>query len=343
MIVFILIFFLLILILFIGIVFNMTSNQVKYPIILVACNNTTDRELCKALRYTQKEEPRLMHGANLVSFEPGSAVNALQTAYNQGHKVIITMFTSTELQQSFDFMRSHPDIQQINLYSTAYFNNKPQNILRFQVSDNTMIKYLTKIIPKNTIVYYDKDEVWAQGIASLLSPMGYRITTDSSSLSQNTPILITAVTKTQDFIRLVPNSCPKLYGMDGSIFFPFSDPDIASKAARMKFECIQYEPTVTAPIVEQIRLKSETNSRYQLANTFDAIRYFTYRQMGMSDKQIQEENTGFTGSLEMNDSNDRKYGNFALYTYTLSNIWKKTGKFLVDPDGSCLITPQKPT
>jgi len=287
-------------------------------------------EVSKGLKYLQ-DNPQLygedlLKDIKLIPTTIDKFVQQLQKDYNDGSRSVITMFGTEALSQTFEWLKAHPDFTMLNLFSTAIID-KPDNVVRFAVSDVEMLKIIVQTIPKDTIVFYDPEDLWATTTSKLLEQQGYSII--SSAPTSGKTVLIIAGNNTPTYIQQVPSSVTKLYGLDGSCFFPLTG-DIASKATKLKFECITYEPTVVSPLFSKVIPKTN----YLLPISLDAIKYQRLLERGVPQDVIQTSTVGFTGGLEMKN-NDRLYGDFSWYIF--DGQWKLVRKVLVDPMGSCSI------
>jgi len=328
-----LILIIIVLILFGWVMFNKSKSKNMRKIYYLE-NNPTEVVAKNALEYL-KQNPQLyvdkiddivLQGTSLETI-----VNDLQKDYDNGLRNVITLFGTQGLSRTFDWMNKHKDFTMLNIYSTAVID-KPDNILRFPVNDNKVIDLVIQKIPRDTVVFYDEDNLWASTNAKIFNERGFTIT---NKAPKSANVLILATIKTPQFINDLSSSTKKLYGLDGSVFYPFEGVE-AEKASRLFFECITYEPTVISNLLNQTERAINQDISYLYPATLDALKYQDYLNQGLSKDVIESSSVGFTGNLEF-ENGDRKYGDFAWYVFTLNDGWNLVQKIILDEKGTCTI------
>ena len=208
--------------------------------------------------------------------------------------------------------------------------------------------FVIKEIPATTIVYYDEPNLWARDSAMYFQDHGFTTISYQDSISVENPIplpeavpyLIIGTVLTPTLIDRVPPTCPQLYGLDGSIFWPLTG-TTAVKASQMQFQCIEYSPLVTTPLVQNVSTAINKPLSYVFPSTLDAIYYSRYYLNGFSNNTIQETTSGLSGSLTF-INNDRAYGNLSWYRFNNTDTtpsWNFLDKIIIDPTGTCMINP----
>lgn len=292
------------------------------------------------LRYLQNNANAtghyLMDNVQLVPFATDTELNsALGNYIRTGGKIAVLTSGSELLTSVLPLIQSNPTFELLNMYSTIPLSKPYPNLYRFAFSDDTTFPYVINIIPASTIVYYDPDNVWASDSGNYFQNRGYTaIAYPGANLPTSVPYLIIATTLTPTLIDRVPMSCPKLYGLDGSIFYPLTG-DTSAKASTMEFECVQYFPPITSPLIANIQQQVGADFSYIFPTALDGIGYARNYLNGFSNNTIQTTTTGFSGSLVFTD-NSRTYGNLEWYTFSTSG-WNLSSTILIDTNGSCTI------
>lgn len=297
----------------------------------------------EALQYLQNNPGitgnYLMNNVSLVPFDTGKELNLLlQEAITAGAATAITTTGTPLLQSAYETLIAYPRFQLLNLFSTADVL-KPANVIRFPVPDNITFIFVISQIPQNTVIFYDPSNSWAVNSADYFSLRGFNIIPYNgiaTTLPDGVPIMIAANTLTPIMIDFVPLSCPKLYGLDGSAFYPL--PEVTRlKAIEKQFECFTYSPQIRPPMIDDVELAIGKQVNYIFPLAFDAIGYAQKYLQGYSNNTIQTTTTGFTGSLVML-GNSRRYGNVSRYQLELPNIWVLKETVVINNAGTCTIT-----
>ena len=329
-----LIIFIIVFLIFLFFIFKNKSKVNKIRKIYYLENNPTEVVAKNALQYL-KENPEIyvdkiddiiIQGTSLETIE-----NDLQKDYDNGLRNVVTLFGTQALSKTIDWMSKHKDFTMLNVYSTAMID-KPDNILRFPLNDSNVIDLVTQKIPKDTVVFYDEDNLWASTNATLFKEKGFTITNKPPSTAN---VLILATIKTPEFINELSSSTKKVYGLDGSVFYPFEGVE-AQKASRLMFECITYEPTVISKLLNQTEKAINEDISYIYPVGLDALKYQDYLNKGVSRDVIESSSVGFTGNLEL-ENGDRKYGDFAWYIFRQDKGWVLVQKIIIDEKGTCTI------
>ncbi len=265
-------------------------------------------------------------------------MNKLTTYVQSGGRIAISTSGSEILEEIVPWLSAHPQLLLLNMFSTA---NMPlsSNILRFAIPDSTTFSYVTKMIPQDTVVYYDETDEWANASASYFKSKGYQTISYAQSMTEIIPTsntyLIIGVKATPLLMNKLPLTATKVYGLDGSLFYPLTG-EASNKAQKTSFECITYSPLILSPLIGEVDKAIGTQTNYIFPSCLDAITYARYYLTGMPSNEIQDTVTGFTGSLQFVDQN-REFGNLAWYTYVGDNSWSLTTTTILNQSGYCNI------
>lgn len=293
----------------------------------------------------ETKDKDLLFNSKVLYFDDSNIIKTLNILYNNGHRQIVGMGGTSQLSRTdvLDFLHKHQDVEVYNMSSTGLINKRPKNLYRFVCNDTMMIAYVYPEINKdNPILIFDQNDNWAINLSKLFKNFGNKIVGYNNGkfdkeLPENNIFIIVASDETEKIISLIPETCPKLYGFDGSIFYKFNDKNNLNKAYKMKFECSQYEPIIITKVVEKNEIKSKIYTGYEFPVLIDCIIYAKLRKKKYSHEDIQSKYLGFTGSLELTD-NDRKYGNFSFYRIDKLGEWLKTKKILIDElNNKCIV------
>jgi hypothetical protein len=298
----------------------------------------------EALQYLQNNPgvtgSYLLNNVNIIPFDNAQQLNQnLREIIAGGARTAITTTGTPLLQSTFDTLILYPNFQLLNLFSTAD-TIKPPNVIRFALPDTTTFPFVLVSILPDTVILYDPDNTWATDSAIYFSFRGfttYKYEGPDTFVPPSVPVMIIANTRTPELIDAVPLSCPKLYGLDGSAFFPLTGLTRA-KAIEKQFECFTYWPEVTSPIIADVETAINKQVNYIFPTALDAVKYAQNYLNGLSNNTIQTTTTGFTGSLVM-QANNRRYGNVAIYQLGLER-WSLNRTFVITNEGVCSISTQ---
>lgn len=102
----------------------------------------------------------------------------LEKLHDQGIRFYAGFMTSTMLMISEEFFKKYPDTYCISAGSTAIYPNKPNNVIRFQPSDEFIIPSFNRFISINDnlewITIYEDNDKWSVGIANKLKTIKYK-------------------------------------------------------------------------------------------------------------------------------------------------------------------------
>jgi hypothetical protein len=327
-----------------------TIHKSVYLLVYNDPNKTIDGYLRRVLNYVFNNEKyrrlfenNIFNNVQFVYVNDENIRNTVLNFYNNGIKYLGGIGGAQENYLVLDIFRKYPDLRLFNWYSSAIIPNKPANIYRFLINDEKMMTHAINKI-RNATCFYDVNHPWAQSIAFLVSRYGLPTIgydkgyIEKYSLPEEQPICIAAVSETEKMLELIPESCPKLYGFDGSIFFKFNNDEISKKAQRMNFECIQGEPSFIPNIIRDMERDSGMSIGSSFPLMLDCIYYIKLLYAGLSDFEIQNIYTSYTGPLTFTKG-EINNGNFSWYQYSEGNKWIMTERIINTVDGSCNIHP----
>jgi hypothetical protein len=323
-----------------------TTDKTVYLLVYNDPNKIVDDYLRRVLnfifsneKYRNLFEKNIFSNVKFVYVNDKNVRSTVLNFYNNGIKYLGGLGGKRENDIVLDIFRKYPDLRLFNWYSSAVMPNKPVNIYRFLINDEKMMTHAINKI-RNTTCFYDVNHPWAESIAFLVSKygiptIGYNGGQIEDSLPEGKPICMAASSETEKMLELIPESCPKLYGFDGSIFFKFNNVEISKKAQRMNFECIQGTPSFIPNIIRDMERDSGMSIGSSFPLMLDCIYYIKLLYAGLSDFEIQNIYTSYTGPLTFTKG-EINNGNFSWYQYS-EGKWIMTEIIINTINGSCSI------